>query len=173
MDREFQEDMRREQQQQHAREMETEHLRDQLSEAVAQLAAANAQRDELQRQNDEAALFLSVHYGLGEGSIVERFRALRKAHESMALEAKEDGRKIVSLEVQRDELLRAAEPLCHSNYGGARIEQLRHAVETVRAAVRNTKVDALDKELAAIARAQSGQPAQRDDDGTASGGGAQ
>ena len=49
MDREYQEAMRREQQQQqqHAREMETEHLRDQLSEAVAQLAAANAQRDEL------------------------------------------------------------------------------------------------------------------------------
>lgn len=47
MDREYQEAMRREQQQQHAREMETEHLRHQLNEAVAQLAAANAQRDEL------------------------------------------------------------------------------------------------------------------------------
>lgn len=60
---------------------------------------------------------------------------------------------------QRDELLRAAEPCCVPFYGGVYHDALRFTVESVRSAIRNEKVDALDRELA-IARAQPEQPQQ-------------
>ena len=60
---------------------------------------------------------------------------------------------LAAVTTQRDELLRAAEPCCVPFYGGVYHDALRFTVESVRSAIRNEKVDALDRELA-IARAE-------------------
>jgi hypothetical protein len=81
----------------------------------------------------------------------------RAAKESEALFARNND--VERIAKQRDELLRAADRAC-THYASKRGPCI-------------PAMEALGRIVEAIARAQSGQPAQRDDDGTASGGGAQ
>jgi hypothetical protein len=108
----------------------SKHQRWLIDKVLAQLAAANAQRDEAMQ---------------------------RAAKESEALFARNND--VERIAKQRDELLRAADRAC-THYASKRGPCI-------------PAMEALGRIVEAIARAQSGQPAQRDDDGTASGGGAQ
>jgi hypothetical protein len=118
----------------------SKHQRWLIDKVLAQLAAANAQRDEaMQRAAKESeALF-------ARNNDVERI-------------AKQRDELLRLLKVERAEGGHADESpvVCRVFWG--------HECDCGWAKRRNT-IDA------AIARAQSGQPAQRDDDGTASGGG--